>query len=88
MVSLRNAAHPIGGAGPSARVRQIDRTRPTTINMRMTNESSFVAKSERKCLTIAVIVGLQLSTIGGDIGFDRRLWHHGNAAMPPKRTIE
>jgi hypothetical protein len=56
MVLLGEAAHPTGGAGPSPRVRQVASTMPTRMNMRMTNESSFVAKSERKkYLTIAVI---------------------------------
>jgi hypothetical protein len=74
MVSPGSAAHPIGGAGPSPKVRQIDNTRPTTMNMKMTNQSSFVAKSERKkCLTIAVIGGLYISTMGCNTGFDRRI---------------
>jgi hypothetical protein len=77
MVAQGKAAHPIGGAGPSPSVRQIDSTMPTMMNIRMTNKSSFVANSEcKKFVTIAVMGGLQVSTIGGDIGFDRRLWHH------------
>jgi hypothetical protein len=81
MVSLGGGTHSIDGGGPSPRVRQIASSMPTTMNMRITNQSLFVADSERKkCLTTAVMGGLHIPIVGADIGFDRRTRHQRNAA--------
>jgi hypothetical protein len=67
---LQKVSNSTNGGAPNARTRLIDSSNPTIVNIRTGNAesySSFFANARKNVLTIAVICGLQISTVKDEI---------------------